>query len=521
MSSVAEVHTSKPRLIVVEDDRIVALDLTGTLEDLGYHVAGTATRGEDAIDLSLSLRPDLMLMDVRLAGTIDGIEAAKSIRHASDVPIIYLTAHSDRDTLQRAADTNASGYLVKPFKAPELRCAIEIALHKHALDVRMHANDQWLAITLQSIAEAVIATDESGYIRFFNRIAEQLTGWNSEDARTRRVEDILDIVNECSGLRIPSIVATALERRELVVFTQSCQLHARNGACVSVEESAAPIIDKYGRLLGGVLIIRDVTERQGQLLKIQQLNNDLECRVKARTSQLEAANKELEAFSYSVAHDLRAPLRGIDSYAQLLLQESRNNLGNTSVDYIERVRLCSSRMAALIDALLSLARVGKTEMQIVDVDLSELVESLIGELSSTQTGRTVAVEVEPGMRTIGDPRLLRLAIGNLLDNAWKFSSRRPDARIEVGMRRSVDPPTFFVRDNGAGFDPKYAGKLFGTFQRLHTESEFPGTGIGLAIVHRVIARHGGTVRAESSPGAGATFFFSIPLAAPAEHDSER
>lgn len=518
MPSVAEIAPSKPRLVVVEDDRVVALDLTGTLEDLGYHVAGTATRGEDAIDLSRNLRPDLMLMDVRLAGKIDGIEAAQSIRHTSDVPIIYLTAHSDHDTLQRAADTNASGYLVKPFKAPELRCAIEIALHKHALDVRMHANEQWLATTLQSIAEAVIAIDESGNIRFFNRIAEQLTGWLSDDAREHRVEDVLELVNERNGLRMPSIVKTALERREPVVFTQSCQLHARDGACVSVEESAAPIIDRYGKILGGVLIIRDVTERRGQLLKIQQLNEALECRVKARTSQLEAANKELEAFSYSVAHDLRAPLRGIDCFSELLLQENRDNLGSTAIGYIERVRRSSSRMAALIDALLSLARVGQTEMQVIDVDLTELVESLIDELTAIQASRPVAVRVERGMRTIGDPRLLRLAIGNLLNNAWKFSSHRSDASVEVSCLPAADPPTFFVRDNGAGFDPRHAGKLFGTFQRLHTEAEFPGTGIGLAIVQRVIARHGGTVRAESRPGAGATFFFSIPSPAPTPHE---
>jgi light-regulated signal transduction histidine kinase (bacteriophytochrome) len=235
--------------------------------------------------------------------------------------------------------------------------------------------------------------------------------------------------------------------------------------------------------------------------------------VRARTAELEAANRELEAFSYSVAHDLRAPLRGIDSFSQMLLDQYQERLDERGVGYVDRVRRCARRMAGLIDALLALARVGQREMDVTDVDLTQLTESLVSELRANHAARDVQVSVERGMTTRGDPKLLRLAIGNLLDNAWKFSSRQESATVEIGSVPGADPPTYYVRDNGAGFDPDHAGKLFAAFQRLHTEAEFPGTGIGLAIVERVIARHGGTVRAESSPDRGATFYFSLPATA--------
>jgi light-regulated signal transduction histidine kinase (bacteriophytochrome) len=281
---------------------------------------------------------------------------------------------------------------------------------------------------------------------------------------------------------------------------------------VAVEESAAPIVDPYGNLLGGVLVLRDVTERRQQLQQIRRLNTDLEQRVKQRTAALEAANGELEAFSYSVAHDLRTPLRGIDSFSQILIERYGPKLDEEGIGYLNRVRNAARRMSDLIDALLSLARIGRAELQATDVDFTQMVTLITEDLAAAQPERRIKVNIEGGMRAHADPQLLRVAVGNLLDNAWKFTSHRDAAQVEVGSCPGRVIPTFFVRDNGAGFNPAYADKLFGTFQRLHNEREFPGTGIGLALVKRALARHGGKVWAKSGVDEGATFFFTLPLA---------
>jgi PAS domain S-box-containing protein len=499
-----------PRILIVEDERIVAMDLAGTLTELGYSVAGMAARGEDAIEQAKRLKPSLILMDVRLAGKMDGIQAAQSIREDRDVPVVYLTAHSDNETLQRAANTAASGYLVKPFKSPELRCVIEIALHKHAADVRMRENEQWLSTTLQSIAEAVIATDESGHVRIFNRIAEKLTGWPRDEATRHTIDEILALIDENTGGPAENLVHKVLSMKAPIQTTEGAALISRSGRKVAVEESAAPIVDPYGNLLGGVLVLRDVTERRQQLSQIQRLNAELEQRVLQRTAALEEANRELEAFSYSVAHDLRAPLRGIDSFSQMLIDKYAPSLDAEGVGYLNRVRAAAGRMSDLIDALLSLARVGRAEVQATDVDLTRLAAAITQDLAAASPERRVRARIEGGLKAHADPQLLRIALANLLDNAWKFSMRSEAAEVEVGECPDTSVPTYFVRDNGAGFDPSYADKLFGAFERLHTEKEFPGTGIGLAIVHRIVTRHGGKIWARSLVGDGATFFFTLP-----------
>jgi signal transduction histidine kinase/CHASE3 domain sensor protein len=227
-------------------------------------------------------------------------------------------------------------------------------------------------------------------------------------------------------------------------------------------------------------------------------------------AQLAAANKELETFSYSVSHDLRAPLRSIDGFSQAVLEDNAGTLNAESVAHLARVRLASQRMAQLIDDMLEMARVSRVEMRMARVDLSALADAALIELARAEPDRSVETAVTPGLHAEGDERLLRLALTNLLSNAWKFTSKSPTARIEFSSFLQPDgTPAFYVRDNGAGFDPVYAHKLFGAFQRLHTEFEFPGTGVGLATVQRVVHRHGGRIWAESAVGKGATFYFTI------------
>jgi PAS domain S-box-containing protein len=263
---------------------------------------------------------------------------------------------------------------------------------------------------------------------------------------------------------------------------------------------------------GGIFILSaDITERKQAEMKIHQLNADLEHRVIERTAELAAVNKELEAFSYSVSHDLRAPLRSIDGFSQALLDDYADRLDDQARDFLDRVRGATQRMGMLIDDMLTLSRVTRAEMRRETVDLGALAADVLEELQKSEPERKVEWHIEPGLAADGDTQLLRVALFNLLGNAWKFTGKTANTKIEFGAIRHANGNTeFFVRDNGAGFDMRYAGKLFGAFQRLHLTSEFQGTGVGLATVQRIVHRHGGQVRAEGVPGQGATFYFTLP-----------
>lgn len=500
----------RPGILVVEDERVVAMDLAGTLHELGYRVVGIAARADDAIRRARQFKPDLILMDIRLAGeSMDGIEVATEIRRQHDVPVIYLTAHSDDDNLRRAAETSAAGYLVKPFKSPELRCAIEIALHKHAADRRVKERERWLSATLLSVADAVIATDHDGHIRLFNTVAEQLTGWSEQDARSQPAGQLLSIVDERTGEPLGDVIEQVLATKSPQQRTANTALVSRSGQQIPVEERATPIVDDEGRLLGAVWVLRDVTERRRQLQHIQKLNEDLERRVMQRTADLQEANRELEAFGYSVAHDLRAPLRAIAAFSQLLSTEHATQLDADGQRYLARMRYGVARMSELIDALLALAGVGRRELNVVEIDICDLARSVAADVIANHPGHTVSFSVDCNVVLSSDVALVRLILSNLLDNAWKFTKRHAAPQVNFGICEIKGMEAFYVRDNGAGFDPRYTGKLFEAFQRLHNESAFPGTGIGLAIVARAVRRLGGSIWAHSQPDKGATFYFTL------------
>jgi light-regulated signal transduction histidine kinase (bacteriophytochrome) len=246
------------------------------------------------------------------------------------------------------------------------------------------------------------------------------------------------------------------------------------------------------------ILFKDITERKRT-----------EEAIKTSNQQLQAANKELEAFSYSVSHDLRAPLRSIDGFSQALLEDCAATLAPESAAHLQRIRRASQHMAQLIDDLLNLSRISRSELQRVPVDLSALTQGIVDGLRETAPTRLVDVVISPGLVATGDARLLRVVLENLLGNAWKFTRKRPRARIEFGAMDHDGVPAYFVQDDGAGFDMAHAKKLFGAFQRIHSTTEFEGTGIGLATVQRVIRKHGGRVWAESAPEQGATFYFTL------------
>ncbi len=289
----------------------------------------------------------------------------------------------------------------------------------------------------------------------------------------------------------------------------------KDGSVLPVSVSATVIRDGSGRFVATRTTTFDLRARKAAEDKIRGLNRDLEL----RAAQLEAANQELEAFAYSVSHDLRAPLRSLDGFSQILLGNYSSRLDEEGRDYLRRVRGGAQRMGQLIDDLLRLSRITRAAMTVEEVDLTALARSVAEELLERDPDRRAEVVVAEGLTALCDPRLLRVALDNLLGNAWKFTRNVPHTKIEVGSEPWDGDLAFFVKDNGAGFDMAYADRLFGAFQRLHAASEFEGTGIGLATVQRVIARHGGTIKAEAAPGQGATFRFTLPRPAAATGES--
>ena len=293
-------------------------------------------------------------------------------------------------------------------------------------------------------------------------------------------------------------------------FSMFYRLRRADGEYRWLLDQGRPRFAPDGSFMGFIGSCVDVTEERLAREALAKLNEDLESHVRRRTAQLEVANKELEAFAYSASHDLRAPLRAMSGYSGLLLEEHSMKLDDEGRDMLARMRDASQKMAKLIDDLLHLSRVTRVEMTREQVDLSVLAQGVVEELRHEEPERQVQVVIADHLTTEGDPQLLRILLDNLLRNAWKFTSKRAEARIELGAARSGDGRmAFHVKDNGAGFDMAYAGKLFGAFQRLHSSAEFPGTGVGLATVQRIVSRHGGRIWAESSINEGTAFHFTL------------
>ena len=377
----------------------------------------------------------------------------------------------------------------------------------------LEAQTRMLNLVLENMGEGLIAADQTGRFLLWNDSAKNLLGRGPTDLPAEQWAAhykafLPDGITPYPTERLPLLRALRGESEEVELLIADPE----RGITVSLEFTARPMRDAEGQLCGGVVAFRDITERKTAEQKIRKLNEELEERVAQRTEQLQAANKDLEAFAYSVSHDLRAPLRHIGGFSRILLEDFGPSLPAEAVNHLERIESATHLMGTLVDELLNLAHVGRHAMHVQSSDLNSIVEEAVSLLQPESEGRAVSWKIEKLPLAECDPILIKQVFQNLIANALKFTRPREQPVIEIGHRQEESNLVIFVRDNGVGFDMKYTNKLFGVFQRLHRAEDFEGTGIGLATVQSIVHKHGGKVWAEGEREKGATFYFTLHAA---------
>lgn len=518
-------------VLIVDDSITFREALKAALLEAGYRVA-VASTGEEGLRQAAHVRPAAMIVDGDLPG-IDGGTVIQRIRLDAAlrrIPCLLLTASDERDAEVKALEAGADAFVRKADDFAVILAKLKAMLRSAGVQVPDRDTASLLG------PKKILAVDDSE--TYLQALADALPQDSYDVVLARSGEEALELLavqpvdcilldlmmpglgglETCRRLKsvailrdIPVIMLTAAEDRETMIEG----LGAGADDFISKSSDFAVLHARVGAQLR-----RKQFEDENRLFREQLLEKELEA-AEARSAkdvaevraalveELELKNKELDAFSYSVAHDLRAPLRSIDGFSQALLEDYADKLDDMGQQYLRYVRESAQQMAELIDNLLDLSRITRSELVRGALDLTSIAHEVTGRLRRQNPKQDVSAVVADGLLAEGDARLLTVVFENLLGNAWKFSSKRADATIEVGAVDRDARRAFFVRDNGAGFDMAYAAKLFGVFQRLHSSAEFEGSGIGLATVQRIIHRHGGRVWAEGEVGRGATFFFTL------------
>jgi DNA-binding response OmpR family regulator len=518
-------------ILVIDDSITYRTELELALKDVGYRVL-SASNGEEGLQMAAAYHPSAIVVDGVMSG-IDGATVIRRIRLDAvlrDTPCVLLTASEDGTNELSALDAGADAFVRK-------ESSFDIMLARLAAVLRSASVVERGTVASALGAKKILAVDDSH--TYLQELAEMLRGEGYDVVLARSGEEALEMlavqpvdcilmdlmmpgmggteacrqIKMAPGLRdLPLIMLTAVEDRSMMINCLSM------GADDFIQKSGEFEILK-ARLRAQIR--RKQFEDEHRRIREQLLTKEMEA-IEARAAQklaeaqiahleqLEHKNKELEAFSYSVSHDLRAPLRAIDGFSLALVEDYNEQLDETARHYLTQVRNGAKRMGELIDDLLELSRMGRAELRRESVDLGALAAEVLEVLKQGQPERQLEPELQQGMIVMADRRLMRVVLENLLGNAWKFTSKIPQPSIVFGREIHNGVMTYFVRDNGAGFNMQYAERLFQPFQRLHSESEFSGTGIGLSIVHRIIDRHGGRIWAEGEAGKGAVFRFTIP-----------
>ena len=534
---------ARARLLIVDDEAAQMRALCDTLEEAGYVTCGFSS-GLEAVAALREQPFDVLLTDLMMP-QIDGITLLRTCHEIDDeLACIVMTGHGTIATAVEALKAGALDYVLKPFKLNSILATLTRALQMRSL--RLENIQLRESISIYDLARAISQGLEH------DEIVERTVAAAGRQSDAGAVY-LLVPAAEGGTLRVARAVGLSAKPRdpeglsggeplERWLAEAQAELEAPNaqgepralhshpfGASIAI---ALPIVAggrffgvlgfssarPRGRISAGQVKALEVLARTAAsalatarlLTELRQVNEELESRVRERTRDLELANQELESFSYSVSHDLREPLRAVEGFCEMFRAEFGAAVPQGGQAMLERIWAGASRMTRLIDDLLHFSRFSRQPLERLRVPLRELALQVAERLKERLGARRISVEIGDIPDCRGDPALLEQVLVNLISNAFKFTAPRPTARVEIGALRQGDALVYFVRDNGVGFDMRHAERLFGVFQRLHTQEAFEGTGIGLSVVQRIIARHGGKVWADSRPGEGATFYFSLP-----------
>lgn len=518
----------KTIILVVDDSQTFRESLREALEGAG-HVVLTATSGEEGLQLASDRRPAALMVDDQMSG-IDGATVIRRIRMDAalrGIPCVLLTASEDRGAELRALDAGADAFVRKTEEMPLILARLTAVMRR---SLAVEEGESLLG------PKRILAVDDSS--DYLEELASVLKGEGYDVVLAHSGEDALEMLAaqpvDCILLDalMPGIdgfeVCRRIKASSVVREIPLVMITARDShqAIIdSLSSGADDFISKMSELevlkaRVRALLRRKQFEDEHRRIRERLLRSEVEATearaarkiAEAKASlveELERKNRELETFSYSVSHDLRAPLRSISGFSQALLDDCSDKLDDEGRKHLARVRAAAQRMDELIEALLGLSRLTRGDVKRSSIDLSQYARAIIEELASREPQRRVKLIAPQQLVVEADGRLVRALLDNLIGNAWKFTSKVEEACIELGWMECDGVPAFFVRDNGAGFDSKYSAKLFGPFQRLHSQSDFPGTGIGLATVYRIADRHGGRTWAEGEVGKGATIYFTL------------
>jgi hypothetical protein len=539
----------KARILIVEDENIVAFNIQKRLEELGYTVVAVIPSGEAAIQKVAENYPDLVLMDIKLKGRVDGIEAAEQIRSQFPIPVVYLTAYTDEETLNRAKLTEPYGYILKPFEARDLGTTIEVALYKHQIEQQLREREHWLATTLKSIGDAVIATDSQGLVTFMNPVAEALTRWKQEEVLGNDVTQVFHAINETTREIVENPVKLALEQGVTVGLSNHTLLITKDGSEIPIDDCAAPIKNDAGSILGAVLVFYDVTEQQQAKALLQKTNKELEVRVEDSIAQLRQANEQLRAeiaqrkrlenelraalekerelnelksrIVATVSHEYRTPLTTILSSVDILEHYDSRLTPDKKKKHFQRIQTSIQYLTKLVNDMLFVnqAEAGNLEFNPAPLDVEKLTSELVTEFHNQADNQHSIVFEYQGACTnaVLDKKLLGVILTNLLSNSVKYSRQNSQIRLElIGSPNQV---VFRISDQGIGIPPAEQSQLFNPFFRGSNIGVTPGVGLGLVIVKECVDLHGGEISVDSEVGRGTTFTVILPLPQQPTEDS--
>jgi PAS domain S-box-containing protein len=534
--------SGRAKILIVEDESIVAFNIQNRLEGLGYVVAAIVSSGEAALQIAAQNHPDLVLMDIKLKGRIDGIEAAAQIRNCFNIPVVYLTAYTDDETLNRAKLTEPYGYILKPFESRDLCTTIEVALYNHQMEKQRQERAQWLATTLQSMGDAVITTDSQGLVTFMNPVAEAITRWKQEEVLGHDLTQVFQTINEKTREVVENPVVVALRKGATVGLENHTLLISKDGNEIPIDDSAAPIKNEDGNILGAVLVFHDITEQQQIQSLLESTNEELEVKVAESTTQLMQANEQLRAeiaqrqrleselllalekerelnelksrIIATVSHEYRTPLTTILSSIELLEQYNSRLTEEKKQKHFQRIKASIKYLTKLVNNMLFVnqAEAGSLGFDPAPLDLEQVAREWVEEFRLQDAGQHRIIFDCQGASTqaLLDGKLLESMLRNLLSNAIKYSPEGSQVRLELVFEQSE--VVFSISDQGIGILPAEQEQIFNAFFRGSNIGITPGVGLGLVIVKECVDLHGGTIAVDSEVGVGTTFTVTLPLA---------